>query len=554
MIPRIHITEFVVLAVALWMPVSAPVLAAEPERSVIVSTSAPNSPVVTGLGATELSTAPTEPTPDAVRIDLHTAVLRALTRNKTLAVTKLNPHIATAQVKIQQGAFDDVFTSTIEHQHAVTPTGSALEGAAVSESFTTLDNYALTKKLRDGATVSVTYNNTRLQTNSTFQSLNPQFTSNLIYQITQPLARGFGRFTNTANLRIAINGVRQADLLLRQQVITTVANVERDYWELVFARANRDVVRFALAAALELQAFNERRMQVGVGSEVDVITAKASAAQQQSNLEQAQRVIGDDEEQLRQDASLDGTPPGLELFPTDALPELPPPAGLAKALQTAYERRPDYRQQIIQIRNAQINTKFLKNQELPQVNLLANFANNGVSGSQASAVNQVDSGQFASYTVGFLVSVPLENRTARGNTRNGKLLERQAVLNVKAAQDQINHDVTTAVRELNTDLQAVKVAKNAEALAVEQLRAAEARFREGLLSNIDLLIFQQQLATARSTTIRAMVNAVKDGITVEADTGILLDTRRIVLDDYQRIPKDVEGPVQHPVIEDDSNG
>jgi outer membrane protein TolC len=147
--------------------------------------------------------------------------------------------------------------------------------------------------------------------------------------------------------------------------------------------------------------------------------------------------------------------------------------------------------------------------------------------------------------------MPLENRTARGNTRNGKLLNRQAVLNVKSLQDQITDDVTRAVRDLNTDLQRVRVAQNAEDLAVQQLRAAEARFREGLLSNIDLLIFQQQLATARSTTIRALVDAVKDGITVEADTGILLDTRRIVLDDYQRIPKDIEGPTQHPLIRDD---
>ena len=47
-------------------------------------------------------------------------------------------------------------------------------------------NFGLNKKWRDGTQSRLVFNNQRLETNSTFQSLNPQFTSNLIAQMTRP--------------------------------------------------------------------------------------------------------------------------------------------------------------------------------------------------------------------------------------------------------------------------------------------------------------------------------------------------------------------------------
>lgn len=508
--------------------------------------------VTTGLGATQLSTAATPPGPGAVHLSLPVAVERALSRNKQLAVQKLNPDIAIGKVMVEQGVFDNVLSANRNIQHTETPTGSSLEGAAVAIRDTRNANLGFNNRLRTGTQNSLQFNNQFLETNSQFQNLNPQFTSNLIYQLTQPLARNFGTKVNTAGLRIAINAVRQNDLRLRKTVLDTIATVERQYWDLVFARQDRDVKRFSLAAATELLGFNLRRQQVGVGSEVEVIEARATAAARQSDLEVTFRVVSDAEEILRRLIALDDVPPGTEIFPRDQLPRMPPRVNLARALQVAYERRPDYRDLLIELKNRKIRVAFLKNQRLPRVDLVASYAQNGVAGSRGDALDQVTALDFPAYTVGLQIEVPLENRTARGNYHVGQLEAKQALLNVRAIQDQIEEEVSRAVRSLDTDLRRVEVARLAQDLSAQQLRAAESRFREGLIPNIDLLRFQQDLANSRSTAIRATVDAIKDGITLEQTTGVILDARRIVMDGLPSSP-DLNGPIEHPMVRDDSD-
>lgn len=538
------------LAQALLVPVLASAQTPPPERTVVVRTSMSSMAITTGLGATQLSTAPTPPGPDAIQISLPVAVQRALTSNKQLAVRKLDPDVSVARVMVEQGAFDHAVQVTRDFiQHSETPTGSALEGAAVSVRDVKNFNVGIAARERIGTQHAIRLNNQFLETNSQFQNLNPQFTSNLIYQLTQPLLRNFGTKVNTANLRIAINTVRQNDLRLRQQVLNTVATTERQYWDLVFARQDRDVKRFSVAAANELLGFNQRRQEVGVGSEVEVIEARATAAARQQELELTYRQVSDAEEILRRLVALDDVPPGTEIFPKDQLPHMPPRMVLARALEIAYERRPDYRDLLVELKNRDIRVAFLKNQRLPRVDLVASYAQNGVAGTRDAALDQVGSLDFPAYTIGLQIEVPLENRTARGNYRVSILEKKQALLNVKAIQDQIEEEVSRAVRALDTDLRRVEVARLAQDLSAQQLRAAESRFREGLIPNIDLLRFQQDLANARSTAIRAVVDAVKDGITLEQVTGQLLDNRRIVMDQVAST-EHLEGQINHPVVRD----
>ena len=52
---------------------------------------------------------------------------------------------------------------------------------------------------------------------------------------------------------------------------TTVAAVESSYWDLVYARRNVEVQRSALEEAEELLELNRRRLDVQVGTRLDVI-------------------------------------------------------------------------------------------------------------------------------------------------------------------------------------------------------------------------------------------------------------------------------------------
>jgi len=464
---------------------------------------------------------------------LANTVERVLKRNKTLAVRKLDPAISRVKVLKELGTFDDALSLQVQRQHNQMPTASQLSGAGVSESDTRLANLGYSKKFQEGSTFGVNFNNQRNETNSTFSTVNPNYASNLIVNATRPLLKNGGCKVATASVRMARIAREQSHLLLAKQVLDTISTAEKGYWDLVFARQDREVKDFNVKAAQELLAYNLSRQEAGLGSDVQVVEARASEAIRVGELEVSERVIEDAQEVLRRMMSLDDLPSGIEIAPNQT-PEIPKESlSLDVALQIAYATRPDYLSSLLDLKSRDIRIKYLKNQKLPQIDLVASYAQNGLSGNYGDAFNMMTSGDFQNYTLGFQVGIPLGNRAAHADYKQSILEKRQSLLTVKALEDQINEDVTRAVRSLHTDLRRVEVTKLGADLSEQQLKAAEARYREGLIANFDLLRFQQDLATARSSALRALLNAVNSQVSLEAATGQLLSMRQIFIEDVE---------------------
>ncbi|MBI3891452.1 MAG: TolC family protein [Candidatus Wallbacteria bacterium] len=470
-------------------------------------------------------------TSGAVSLTLSGAVSRTLAANKSLSVRRLDPAIARARVLQERGAFDDTLTLQVQRQHNKSPAASSLTGANVSETDNRLGNLGFQTRFRDGSSLGITLNNQRSETNSRFQTLNPSFASNLAVSLTKPLLRNGGSEAATAGLAIARNSVEQGLLRLKKQLIDTVGAVERQYWDLVFARQDREVKRFSLQAARELLAFNVARQQTGLGSDVQVVEAETTQSTRTDDLEVSGRVVQDAQEVLRHQLSLDSAPAGAELVPVQPPADLPSPIELEAALREAFARRPDRLDALMELSNKNIRLAFLENQKLPKLDLVASYAQNGLAGGFGTALDEAAGADFPGYTVVLQVEVPLERRTARGNYEQGKLEKRQALLGLKAVEDQIQEEVTRACRSLSTDLARVEVSRRGAALAARQLQAAEERYRQGLIANFDLLRFQQDLADARSRALRAVVDAKKSGIAVDAAMGRLLETNGIVVEE-----------------------
>ncbi|MBI4867985.1 MAG: TolC family protein [Candidatus Wallbacteria bacterium] len=469
-------------------------------------------------------------TSPAVKLTLPEALARALENNRTLAVRRLDPAIARARLMQEEGAFDDALTLQVQRQHAKNPTASSLAGANVSESDTRTGNLGFRTRLRDGSALTFNANNQRNESNSRFQTLNPSFVSNLSVSLTKPLLRDSGDAA-TAGVSVAANAVEQARLRLRKQLIDTLAAVERQYWDLVFARQDREVKRFSLEAAKSLLDLNLARRQSGLGSDVQVVEAETTRATRTDDLEVTGRIVADAQEILRRQLSLADVPPGAELVPVQVPAQLPSEAPLDASLVDAFQRRPDRLDAVVELANRDIRLEFLRNQKLPRVDLVASYAQNGLAGGFGSALDTAAGGDFPGYTVGLQVEIPLEGRSARGNYQAGVLEKKQALLNLKAIEDQIQEEVTRAVRTLGTDLRRVEVSRRGAELAQRQLAAAEERYRQGLIANFDLLRFQQDLADARSRALRSVVDAKKSAVALDAATGRLLEARGVLVEE-----------------------
>jgi HAE1 family hydrophobic/amphiphilic exporter-1 len=186
---------------------------------------------------------------------LREAIELALRNSKDIEVARQNVRAAEFDLLGARGAYDPRFSSLSYYERTKTPASSVLSGGsggAVTQSDVTgtFRFEGLAPKWGGGYRVDAS--SVRLTTNNLFVSLNPQYQHALTFSYTQPLLRGLRFDQNRQRIEIAKKNLSLTDAQFRQRAIETITNVQRAYWDLVFAlrslQIQRDAVRDARAA------------------------------------------------------------------------------------------------------------------------------------------------------------------------------------------------------------------------------------------------------------------------------------------------------------------
>ena len=101
----------------------------------------------------------------------------------------------------------------------------------------TFSQATISKSFWSGAFGALSWTTQRSFSNSLRSNFNPFSTSNLRLNFQQPLMQGFGKRVNKIGIRVARNNLKSSHLQFREQVIFTVASIQRLYWDLVRFRA-----------------------------------------------------------------------------------------------------------------------------------------------------------------------------------------------------------------------------------------------------------------------------------------------------------------------------
>ncbi|MBL8208915.1 MAG: TolC family protein, partial [Blastocatellia bacterium] len=114
-----------------------------------------------------------------------------------------------------------------------------------------------------GGSFQATFNNDRATTQNLFNAINPQFTSSLSVGYTQPLLRNREIDPFRRQIKIAKKRLDISDAQFRQRAVEIIAQVQRAYWDLVFARRDREIKRESVELARTQMAHNERLVEAG---------------------------------------------------------------------------------------------------------------------------------------------------------------------------------------------------------------------------------------------------------------------------------------------------
>jgi outer membrane protein TolC len=406
-----------------------------------------------------------------------------------------------------------------------------------------------------GTNFSVVDYGFRQTTNSVFNVLSPQLTTDFNFTISQPLLQGFGLATNERYIRIAKKNLQLTDLGFRAQVIATITQVENIYWDLVNAYQDAQVKQRSLDYANETLSDDQKQLQLQNIPAMQVMKDQSAVASAEGDLTVSKATLKLNELLIKNALTKTITDPALAdmpVIPLDLQGTPDPIAGepIDQLIAQAQKNRPDVAELQIAMQIAQNNLNSVKNALLPRLSLYGEYIGYGVGGqpNPACALGTTDcsttlptsfSGAFddtfnyssPEYQVGFQLSVTLRNRQAKADQFRAVLDFRQRELTYEQQKKSILLDVRNSQFALQQAQARVDAAQQARDLAQKTFDISTQEEKLGAMSKYDTLTSEQALAVAESALFTAQTAFEKAKVDIDRATGSTLDRMGVSIDD-----------------------
>lgn len=352
----------------------------------------------------------------------------------------------------------------------------------------------------------------------------PYYTAFGGIEVRQPLLKDFGPNANLADVRVARINARVADMAWQKRLSDTVQQVMATYFDMLFGFADLAVKQDAISADEKLVAQNQRRLELGFMSPIDVQQARAAVSQDHEQLLLSKNLFMERQFALKRLVLDDYKLGDAKVFVPVAIADLPiPKIDRPALLATAFNQRLDYRAALTEAEVQDVRLKFAKNQAWPQLDLVATYGYNGLAFDYATAREKAYHTQAPEWTVGVQFSVPLGNVQARAQLAAIRGYKEQAIIKIKQLEQQVSIDVDTVLSRIETLRQRLETARQTTSLNEEAVRIATRRLEEGQISSFDVIEFQRRLYDAKSRELGARAELNKAITQLWLATGTVLE-------------------------------
>jgi outer membrane protein TolC len=473
-----------------------------------------------------------------VDLSLQDVTQRALERNIDIAVARITPRLSDFALAALEANYRPNLTSTVANRDISQATNNQTQGSTTGSLNTKTQSWqgGFAQNMKwHGASWSLGWQNTRIDSSNLFATRNPTYNSSLTASYVQPLLRGFRIDSTRAALQTTKIGQESDEIALNATIALTVANARNAYWDLVYAIQAVDVAQQSLDLASKLVTDNQARVEIGTLAPIDVVSAQAEQATRRQTLVQAEAAVRTSELALKR-LIVSGTDDPVwnsSLNPTDRPPSTSEAIDLEAAVTRALAERTDLQQAKKTLQINDVNLRNLVDLTRPQLDFSASYGLAGIGGTQFvrsglggnisdripsnyfDALSTLGRFNFPQWNVQMNFALPLGVSSAEANVARAKLQVDQTQANLKALELTVATDVTSAFISVQTGLEAVQAAAAARELAQKRLEAAQSKFEVGMTTNYEVVQAQRDLQDAQNTELRAILNYRKALVTFE---------------------------------------
>lgn len=498
-------------------------------------------------------------TAQTVPLTLAEAIRRAMENNNDIEISRDDVRFQETQVRSILGFYDHVFTATPNFSR------SQSTGQPATKDFRVSTN--LTKNLTaGGGNYQVFFNNNRTEnafaqaqvTSGAVTNGNSAiYSSSLGFNYNQPLARNFRVDNTRRQLTIARKRLEQTESDFRLQATSTITNVQRAYWDYVFALRNQQNEVANVNLAKENLRQVEAKIEAGSAAPLERAEVATELANREGSLLLATQTVSIAENSLKQLVLRD--PLSAEWQETFVPTDKPAFSLDAMNLNDAMKDAMDNRFELKRLRlQREINTedlKYFKNQTKPQIDLNTQFSLDGLarSGTNSSTTTSLITGSAdifllnglnstrtslglpvlnnpsvvipaspsflfggfnrslanifrtdaPNFQIGATISFPFRNRTAKANLDGARIQSEQLQAQTRSQEQVVVVEVRNAVQAVETSRQRVLTARRARESAEVQLEGERKLYEAGRSTTFLLFQRENSLTNARNAEIRA---------------------------------------------------
>jgi outer membrane protein TolC len=295
------------------------------------------------------------------------------------------------------------------------------------------------------------------------------------------------------NERAAQQALKSAEYSYKDARDLVVLAVGYTYLQAIADEARIETAEAQVRTAQALSDQATDRVNAGTSPDIDALRAKVELQTRQQQLIQAKNNFAIQKLTV---ARVIGLAPGQEFEFTDKSPYQPfEGITVEEALKRAYDTRSDYQAAMTDVRAAQFSRKAAVAGYFPSLSFTGDY---GAGALHPSAATQV-------FDARGTLSIPI----FQGGSVHGDVLQAEARLeqsrerldNLRA---QIDSDVRTALLNLQSSADLVKVARSNIDLAEQTLTQSRDRFGAGVTDTVEVVQSQQAVASAHEQYISSL--------------------------------------------------
>lgn len=481
------------------------------------------------------------------RLGLEEAQKVALENNIDLANARKDLRMAELEIIKSKANYDPYVRADGSYSSSKSPSSQQVFGQT---SETTSMNFSTGVTTVTGGNMSLSFNNSRTESDSVFSTLNPSYNTDLSLNVTQPLLKNRYNDTRDMELTQKRNDLEKTRLAFESMVLEIESSVEEAYWSLVRSGMDLKLSKRSLDLNERLHHMTEAQVRAGTAAQVATLQTEANIASSRASLVRTENEYRKSQFNLKAilNLSIDDLW-SLEIIPTD-LPAYSPPAfNREEVIKESLANNISLRQTRYNIASAEITNEQYKNRTLPQLDLRASVGVSGLAGTDDPQDQVVQTGfvvpnplppdQFPqpyinettvvpgqpseyegdyydalenmfesdnlSWSAGVTFQVPIGNRAAKADYEKNMIGYEKSLSDLHDQERQTFMSLINLIYDFEAAHRSYLAAREARRLQSQNLKTEERKFSLGLNTNYEVLQAEESYTEARGSEIGALI-------------------------------------------------